>query len=162
MPSALASRMKVVRLGLRSPRSTPETCAGAKCWLRPKRRSARGQGRSARRQEVDVKRVMIRYRVKPDPVAENEHLVRDVYEELARTRPEGLRYGTFKLDDGVSFVHLAVHAEDNPRSGKSRRSGGFRRESATAATNPPRSSSSTRSVPVGFWKRHRERHRYAG
>ena len=61
-----------------------------------------------------MKRVMIRYRVKPDHGAENEHLVRDVYEELARTRPEGLRYGTFKLDDGVSFVHLAVHAEDNP------------------------------------------------
>ena len=61
-----------------------------------------------------MKRVMVRYRVKPDHVRTNEHLVSDVYEELARTRPEGLRYGTFKLDDGVSFVHLALHAEDNP------------------------------------------------
>ena len=61
-----------------------------------------------------MKRVMVRYKVQPDQVEANEHLVRDVYEELARTRPEGLRYGTFKLDDGVSFVHLAVHAEDNP------------------------------------------------
>lgn len=61
-----------------------------------------------------MKRVMVRYRVKPNHVTTNEHLVREVYEELARTRPEGLRYGTFKLDDGVTFVHLAVHAEDNP------------------------------------------------
>lgn len=61
-----------------------------------------------------MKRVMVRYRVKPDHVAANEDLVRDVYEELARTQPEGLRYGTFRLADGVSFVHLALHAEDNP------------------------------------------------
>ena len=61
-----------------------------------------------------MKRVMVRYRVKQDQVTTNEHLVRNVYEELARTRPEGIRYGTFKLDDGVTFVHLAVHAEDNP------------------------------------------------
>jgi hypothetical protein len=49
-----------------------------------------------------MKRIMVRYKVKPDQVAANERLVRDVYDELARTRPEGLRYGTFKLDDGVS------------------------------------------------------------
>jgi hypothetical protein len=51
---------------------------------------------------------MVRYRVKPDRVAENEELVRAVYEELHRTQPAGLRYATFRLDDGVSFVHLAV------------------------------------------------------
>ena len=55
-----------------------------------------------------MRRVMVRYRVKPDQVAENEQLVRDVYEELSRTQPDGFRYGTFKLEDGVSFVHLAV------------------------------------------------------
>jgi hypothetical protein len=52
--------------------------------------------------------VIVRYKVKPDRVAENEELVRAVYEELHRTEPAGLRYGTFKLDDGVSFVHLAM------------------------------------------------------
>jgi hypothetical protein len=59
-------------------------------------------------------RVMVRYTVKPDRVAENEQFVRDVYVELARTQPDGLRYATFKLPDGVSFVHLAVHGQDNP------------------------------------------------
>jgi hypothetical protein len=51
---------------------------------------------------------MVRYRVKPERVAENEELVLAVYEELRHTEPDGLRYATFKLDDGVSFVHLAV------------------------------------------------------
>jgi hypothetical protein len=60
---------------------------------------------------------MVRYRIKPDRVAENEALVRAVYEELAQTRPEGFRYATLKLPDGVSFVHIAEIAEgENPLS----------------------------------------------
>lgn len=51
---------------------------------------------------------MVRYRVKPDQVAANEELVRAVYAELAEKQPEGFHYATFKLDDGVSFVHLAT------------------------------------------------------
>jgi hypothetical protein len=54
---------------------------------------------------------MVRYKVKPDRVEENERLVRAVYEELDGSDPGGLRYGTFKLDDGVSFVHLAATEE---------------------------------------------------
>jgi hypothetical protein len=61
-----------------------------------------------------MRNVMVRYRVKPERVEENEQLVRDVYEELGRLQPDGLRYGTFKLDDGVTFVHLAVHGDPNP------------------------------------------------
>jgi hypothetical protein len=56
-----------------------------------------------------MKRVMVRYKVKPDRVEQNEGLVRAVYEELKRSEPDGIRYATFKLDDGVSFVHLASH-----------------------------------------------------
>jgi hypothetical protein len=50
---------------------------------------------------------MVRYKLKPDRVTENEELVRAVYAELHRTEPDGLRYATFQLEDGVSFVHLA-------------------------------------------------------
>ena len=56
-----------------------------------------------------MKHVIVRYRVKPARAAENEELVRAVYTELQQTRPIGLRYATFQLDDGVSFVHLASH-----------------------------------------------------
>jgi hypothetical protein len=60
--------------------------------------------------------VMVRYRVHPDRVAENEVLVRAVYNELAAARPDGLHYATFKLPDGVTFVHFAQHDEPNPLS----------------------------------------------
>jgi hypothetical protein len=61
-----------------------------------------------------MRRVMVRYMAKPERAAENEELVRAVYAELQETQPVGLRYATFKLDDGVSFVHLAEHDEDLP------------------------------------------------
>ena len=64
--------------------------------------------------------VMVRYRVKPERVEENEELVRAVYDELRRTEPAGLRYATFKLDDGVSFVHLAVTESESGGSPLSR------------------------------------------
>ena len=54
-----------------------------------------------------MRRVMVRYKVKPDQVERNEELVRAVYDELRRTAPPGLRYGTFRMEDGVSFVHIA-------------------------------------------------------
>ena len=60
--------------------------------------------------------VMVRYRVKPAQVEENVELVRAVYDELRRTEPRGLRYATFRLDDGVSFVHLAVTETENAGS----------------------------------------------
>jgi hypothetical protein len=58
--------------------------------------------------------VMVTYKVQPDRVAENEDLVRAVYEELAAGTPDGLQYATFKLPDGVTFVHVAQHDQDNP------------------------------------------------
>jgi hypothetical protein len=61
-----------------------------------------------------MKRVMVQYTVNPDRAAENEELVCAVYGELHEARPKGLRYATFELDDGVSFVHLAEHDEDGP------------------------------------------------
>jgi hypothetical protein len=61
-----------------------------------------------------MKQLMVRYKVKPEQVAANEQLVRAVYSELAVKQPDGLRYATFKLPDGVSFVHLAAHGAENP------------------------------------------------
>ena len=62
-----------------------------------------------------MRRVMVRYKVKPDRVEENEELVRAVYDELKRDAPADLRYATFRLEDGVSFVHVAQTEEgQNP------------------------------------------------
>lgn len=58
-----------------------------------------------------MRAVMIRYRIKPEMVEENEQLVRAVYAELQAVKPAGLRYHTHKLPDGVSFVHVAMYDE---------------------------------------------------
>jgi hypothetical protein len=79
---------------------------------------------------------MVRYTVKPDQAEANEALVREVYDELDRTRPDGLRYATFRLDDGVSFVHVAsVERTATTRCRGCRRFSGSRRRSASAATS---------------------------
>jgi hypothetical protein len=61
-----------------------------------------------------MKHVMVRYKVKRDHVARNEELVRAVYDELHEKDPPGLRYATFRLDDGVTFVHFASMENEGP------------------------------------------------
>ncbi len=63
-----------------------------------------------------MKRVMVRYKVKADRAAENERYITSVVEQLKRERPAGLRYASFKLDDGVSFVHLAMTDADDGKN----------------------------------------------
>jgi len=53
-----------------------------------------------------MKRVMVRYKVKADRSAENEGYIRKVFEQLKREHPSDVRYASFKLHDGVSFVHI--------------------------------------------------------
>jgi hypothetical protein len=55
-----------------------------------------------------VKTLLIRYKTKKDHAAANEELVHAVFDELRTLQPAGLRYGTFRLDDGVTFVHFAT------------------------------------------------------
>jgi len=58
---------------------------------------------------------VIRYRTKPEHADENERLIRAVFAELAEQSPDGLHYAAFRLDDGVSFLHLAViEGDENP------------------------------------------------
>jgi hypothetical protein len=54
-----------------------------------------------------MKTIMVRYKVKADRAAENKSLVAKVFEQLQREKPTGLRYASFKLNEGVSFVHMA-------------------------------------------------------
>ena len=58
---------------------------------------------------------VIRYRTKPESADENERLIREVFAELAKQNPDGLRYAACRRDDGVSFLQVAVlDAEENP------------------------------------------------
>ena len=53
-----------------------------------------------------MRRTMVTYTVKAGRAEENAALVRGVFEELAETRPAGLRYAAFYLPDPRQFVHL--------------------------------------------------------
>jgi hypothetical protein len=63
-----------------------------------------------------MRQVMVRYKVKPGRAKENEQLVRAVYQELRRIEPDGFQYGTFQLDDGVTFVHVSSTEDDDGRT----------------------------------------------
>ncbi len=62
-----------------------------------------------------ARQVLVRYKVKADRVVEHEALIRAVFAELVEASPSGIRYGAFKREDGLSFVHVAfIAAETNP------------------------------------------------
>ena len=65
-----------------------------------------------------MRTIVVRYETKPDRADENQRLVEKVFAELAERRPDGFRYATFRLEDGVSFVHIVIETDDgsNPIS----------------------------------------------
>lgn len=58
-----------------------------------------------------MRTLMVRYTTRPDQAEENARLVTEVFEALNRTAPPGLTYASYRLDDGVSFVHIATVAD---------------------------------------------------
>jgi hypothetical protein len=65
--------------------------------------------------ESEMASSIVRYKVQPDRADENETLVKAVYEQLNRERPEGLHYATFRLPDGVSFMHVVIDSDQPGR-----------------------------------------------
>ena len=58
---------------------------------------------------------VIRYTTKPERAEENAELIRAVFAELAATAPTGVHYDAYRLEDGVSFVHVVtLDGDDNP------------------------------------------------
>jgi hypothetical protein len=61
-----------------------------------------------------MKQTLVRYKTKPEQAAENERLIRQVFQELQAKSPNGVRYLALKLDDGT-FIHFsAVEGTDGP------------------------------------------------
>jgi hypothetical protein len=56
--------------------------------------------------------VVVRYQTKPDRADENQALIEKVFEDLEARQPDGFTYKVFRLDDGVSFVHVLIEHED--------------------------------------------------
>ena len=87
-----------------------------------------------------MKRMLVRYKTKPDRTDENERLVKAVFQELHTKSPEGIRYLTLKLSDGA-FVHLVANeAQDgtNPIPGLDAFKA-FQREIKERCLEPPQS-----------------------
>ena len=60
---------------------------------------------------------VVRYTTRPEAADENEKLIRAVFAQLAEQAPPGLSYAAIRLDDGVSFVHVAMlEGDTNPLS----------------------------------------------
>lgn len=62
--------------------------------------------------------VVVRYQAKPDRAEENQKLIEAVFADLDRLQPAGFSYQAFRLEDGVSFVHVVTEHSgvDNPDS----------------------------------------------
>jgi hypothetical protein len=52
-----------------------------------------------------MRRMLIRYKTKPDLAQENQRLIENVFQELQARKPDGLRYMVLKVGEG-DFVHF--------------------------------------------------------
>ena len=96
------------------------------------------------------KAVMVRYRTTPEAAEENQRLVEAVYRELNADDPGGLHYATFRLADGVTFVHVAAYdGEDNPLQ-RSAAFKEFQQDFASRAADAPEFSDVTLVGEYGF------------
>jgi hypothetical protein len=61
---------------------------------------------------------VVRYQAKADRADENQKLIEAVFADLEARQPEGFTYKVFRLEDGVSFVHVVIEHDDvsNPDS----------------------------------------------
>jgi hypothetical protein len=60
--------------------------------------------------------MMVRGTVKPECVADAEAAVRTMFEAIEKAQPDGVRYASCRLADGVTFVALLelANGNDNP------------------------------------------------
>jgi hypothetical protein len=89
------------------------------------------------------KTVVVRYRTRPDAAEENAHLVEEVFTSLAEIDPGDFQYTTYRLADGVTFVHIAhLAGPDNPLATLPAFAE-FQRELAQRCIEPPAPSDAT-------------------
>jgi hypothetical protein len=64
------------------------------------------------RTEQQMTTTVVRYQAKPERADENQKLIEAVFAELDERQPEGFTYKVFRLDDGVSFIHVVIEHDD--------------------------------------------------
>jgi hypothetical protein len=64
-----------------------------------------------------MKATVMRYQAKPERADENQTLVEKVFADLEARQPDGFTYKVFRLEDGVSFIHVVIqHEVESPDS----------------------------------------------
>ncbi len=64
-----------------------------------------------------MKTTVVRYQTKPQRADENQQLIEAVFADLEERQPEGFTYKVFRLEDGVSFIHVVIeHDVEDPDS----------------------------------------------
>jgi hypothetical protein len=64
-----------------------------------------------------MKTTVVRYQTKPQRADENQQLIEAVFADLEERQPEGFTYKVFRLEDGVSFIHMVIeHDVKDPDS----------------------------------------------
>lgn len=81
--------------------------------------------------------VVVRYQTHPEAADTNQHLIEQVFAELAAKQPDGLSYTSFRLDDGVTFVHIASTTGDKSPLDDLTAFAEFQREIRTRLAGPP-------------------------
>jgi hypothetical protein len=90
------------------------------------------------------KTAVVRYTTKsPAAAEENSRLIEQVFAGLATDDPGGLRYAAFRLDDGVSFLHVATIESDTNPLNQSSAFAEFQREIRDRTVEPPAASGAT-------------------
>jgi hypothetical protein len=92
---------------------------------------------------------VIRYRTRPDAADENERLVKAVYAALEEAGPSDLEYATYRLEDGVTFVHVAKLPDDENPLGELPEFAEFQREIVERCVEPP---APMRATVVGSYR----------
>jgi hypothetical protein len=60
-----------------------------------------------------MKATVVRYQTNPARADENQELIEAVFAELEVRQPEGFTYKVFRLEDGVSFLHVVIEHDVN-------------------------------------------------
>jgi hypothetical protein len=60
-----------------------------------------------------MKRILVRYKAKPEEALANQRLIEKVFAELRARSPQGVRYLALRLADGT-FLHFAMTEEGAP------------------------------------------------
>ena len=56
--------------------------------------------------------IVVRYQAKPERADENQNLIEAVFAELEAREAKGFTYQVFRLEDGVSFIHVVIEHDD--------------------------------------------------